>query len=552
MSSTSSATTDPRVHRTASPAGRVLGVLIAAVCLLPGAAWALEASGRVFLDRDNDGRRDAGEPGVAGVKLSNGRDIVVSDADGRYRLPLRDGDTVFAIKPPTHRFPTRGNGLPAFWRHHMPAGSGTLKYGGIARSRAKRFDVPLLPSDRSGDAPLDVLVFADPQPKTAEQASFYEQDIITSVLADSADATRIADLGLTLGDIVDDDLSLYPQMNRATARLDVPWLHVPGNHDIDFDVDTDAASTQTFRNVFGPETYAWEEPGTAFIVLDDVIYRPGQKPAYIGGFRDDQFTFLERYLATLPDTHRVVIAIHIPLFDAPGAGETFRAADRTRLFGLLARFREPLVLSAHSHTQQHVFHDAAAGWTGAKPLHEYNVGAACGGYWSGVPDARGIPDARMADGTPNGYARAAFDADGYAYRWFATGMPAEQAQMQLSGPRVLRRGAYPAFGVFANVYMGMADTRVEYRIDEGEWLPMKRVVAPDPALLALNARDDATETLLSFDRAVTAEPVEHLWRGTLPTHLDAGEHAIEVRAFDRWTGEHRASTRYRLADYPDH
>lgn len=540
------------MSRVASLPARVLAFLILAGCLLSGAVLAANASGRVFLDRDADGRRDAGEPGVAGVKLSNGRDIVVSAADGRYTLPIRDGDTVFAIKPPDYRFPMRASGLPAFWRHHVPSGSPKLKYGGIDRSRATRFDVPLLPAERAADAPLDVLVMADPQPKTAQQANFYEQDIITSVLADSAEAPRVADLGLTLGDIVDDDLSLYPQMNRATARLRVPWLHVPGNHDIDFDVATDAESTQTFRNVFGPETYAWEEPGTAFVVLDDVVYRPGQKPAYIGGLRDDQFAFLERYLATLPDTHRVVIAIHIPLFDAPGAGETFRAADRTRLFGLLARFREPLVLSAHSHTQQHVFHDAAGGWTGAKPLHEYNVGAACGGYWSGVPDARGIPDTRMADGTPNGYARAVFDADGYAYRWFVTGMPAEQAQMQLSGPRVLRRGAYPAFGVFANVYMGLADSRVEYRIDEGDWLPMKRVAGLDPTLLALNTRDDSAETLLSYDRAVSADVSEHLWRGTLPTHLAVGEHRIEVRAFDRWSGEQRASSRYRLADYPDH
>ena len=33
-------------------------------------------------------------------------------------------------------------------------------------------------------------------------------------------------------------------------------------------------------------------PGHAFIALDDVIYRPGQRPAYIGGLRDDQFAFL--------------------------------------------------------------------------------------------------------------------------------------------------------------------------------------------------------------------------------------------------------------------
>jgi hypothetical protein len=32
----------------------------------------------------------------------------------------------------------------------------------------------------------------------------------------------------------------------------------------------------------------------------------------------------------------------------------------------------------------------------------------------------------------------------------------------------------------------------------------------------------------------------------LPTDLDPGVHDVEVRAFDRWQGEQRAMTRYRL------
>ncbi|PPT45732.1 hypothetical protein XarbCFBP8150_21865, partial [Xanthomonas arboricola] len=38
-------------------------------------------------------------------------------------------------------------------------------------------------------------------------------------------------------------------------------------------------------------------------------------------------------------------------------------------------FPHVLVLSAHSHTQRQVDHGADEGWQGARPLHEYNVGA---------------------------------------------------------------------------------------------------------------------------------------------------------------------------------
>src|SRR3546814_3204879 len=109
--------------------------------------------------------------------------------------------------------------------------------------------------------------------------------------------------------------------------------------------------------------------------------------------------------------------MHIPLFE-PAGRDTFRDADRERLFALLRDFPHVLVLSAHSHTQQHWFHDTATGWHGAQPLHEYNVGAACGAFWSGVKDADGIPDATMADGTPNGHATLKVSRGGrYALAW---------------------------------------------------------------------------------------------------------------------------------------
>ena len=156
-----------------------------------------------------------------------------------------------------------------------------------------------------------------------------------------------------------------------------------------------------------------------------------------------------------------------------------------------------------------------------------------------MKDAAGIPDATMADGTPNGYAVLDVMAGGtYALAWH-NARDAADTSIGLHAPRVLRRGAYPGWGVFANVYMGMDDTRVEYRIDDGGWLPMQKVLQPDPALLAENMRDDAAEALRGFDRSPEAEVSQHLWRGALPTTLDAGEHRIEVRAFDRWRGEVR-------------
>jgi len=507
-------------------------------------AAADELRGTVFVDSNGDGERDAGESVRAGVSVSNGREIALTDADGRYTLSLRDGDTVFVIKPAGADLPRRADGMPAFWKHHFPNGSPRLRYGGIAATRIDDGDFALRPAIRESTEQLDVLVFGDPQPKRMADVDFYARDIVEPLTK-----APQAQLGLSLGDIVEDDLSLYSAMNRATARLGRPWLHLPGNHDLDFDASRDEDSLLSYRAVFGPDTYVWEERHAAFILLDDVIYQPGVTPDYIGGLREDQFAFLKAYLATAPVERRLVIAAHIPFHDAKPGHESFRRADRERLFALLARFPKVLLLTSHAHTQRHYFHQAEDGWHGAQPLHEYVVGAACGGFWSGLVDVDGIPDARMADGTPNGYARLRVSGNDYRLRWHVARDLAD-TRIALHAPRVLRRGAYPAFAVSANVYMGMDDTRVEYRIDAGAWRAMTRAAHPDPALLAINVVDDRADTLRAYDRAVEATPSTHLWRGALPTDLAIGEHHVEVRAFDRWDGELRAGLSYRLEDFP--
>ena len=62
-------------------------------------AQGAQVSGLVFEDRDGSGVASAANPGLAGVLVSNGRDIAVTGADGRYTLPLPDEATIFVVKP---------------------------------------------------------------------------------------------------------------------------------------------------------------------------------------------------------------------------------------------------------------------------------------------------------------------------------------------------------------------------------------------------------------------------------------------------------------------
>ena len=75
-----------------------LAVFTVALVFTAGAARA-DLEGRVFLDANGNGVEDPGELPLSGVAVTNGRDVVVSKADGRYRLPERAAGFTAITRP---------------------------------------------------------------------------------------------------------------------------------------------------------------------------------------------------------------------------------------------------------------------------------------------------------------------------------------------------------------------------------------------------------------------------------------------------------------------
>ncbi len=90
------------------------------------------AHGVVFDDRNGDGQRQANEPGVAGVKVSNGLEVVQTARDGSYALPVHDDMSVMVIQPQGWSVPTNEHGVARFFYTHKPEGSASaLRFGGL-------------------------------------------------------------------------------------------------------------------------------------------------------------------------------------------------------------------------------------------------------------------------------------------------------------------------------------------------------------------------------------------------------------------------------------
>ena len=71
----------------------------------------------------------------------------------------------------------------------------------------------------AGGDEMRVLVFGDPQVKSTQDVDYYRRDFIEPLRGRHG-----AQLGISLGDIVDDAPAMYPAIKAETARLGIPWL----------------------------------------------------------------------------------------------------------------------------------------------------------------------------------------------------------------------------------------------------------------------------------------------------------------------------------------
>lgn len=514
--------------------------------LVSTAVVAQDIKGVVYHDLNGDGKRNRKEPGLGDVAVSNGLEVVKTDAKGQYSLPKRDSQVIFVIKPSGYQSPLNRDNLPINYYIHKPKGSpADFKYSGSGPTGKlpASLDFPLLKKQEGEE--FRVMVFGDPQPYTQQEVDFFEKDIVDEV----AGISNVA-FGLSLGDLVGNDLSLFSPYIKAVKKVGLPWYNLLGNHDMNFDVKVDSLSDETYEAHFGPANYALNYGKVHFIVLDDVLYPdPRDDKGYWGGFREDQLKFIENDLKHVSKDHLIVLAFHIPLMNdgIDQAGSYFRLADRNRLFSLLKDYPYTLSLSAHTHLQRQNFYSKADGWQQSKPHHEYNAGTTSGDWYSGQLKANGTPISTMRDGTPKGYAFLHLKGNQYSIAYKVAGKPASY-QMEVFVPKVVEKRKSTSAGIFANFFMGTKGDKVVYAVDGKKWMPMEYMEAMDPKFLSTLMQFDQTEKLLNGRRPSNAEASTHLWRGKLPSNLPVGRHEIEIRATDRYGKTYSEKVQYLIAE----
>lgn len=497
--------------------------------------------GYVFEDLNKNGKKDKGEKALVGVAVSNGVEVVQTDQKGQYVLPLTGDNQIFVIKPSQYAVALDAYNLPQSYVTHKPNGSpkGT-QYEGVAPTGQlpKEVNFGLIPQRESDD--FKAFVFGDPQPYSLEELDYFKKAVVDEVKNDKAGIA----FGISLGDLVGDKLDLHTPYKKVMQEIGLPWYNVMGNHDMNYEAKEDIYSDETFEKNFGPANYAFNYGKAHFIVLDDILYpHPVTGKGYLGGLRQDQLDFVKNNLKFVSKDKLVVVSFHIPLFI--GGENHFDKVSRQQLLDLLKDHENVLLLSAHTHYQMHQFYTKEQGWSGEKPLHEYNVGTTSGDWYSGEFNEIGVPASTMRDGTPRGYATLVVKGNQYELDYKVSGK-AEDYKMELFMPKVIGDKRANNYSVYANVFMGTERDVVEYRIDGGEWKKMKKVEDIDPAFYAAVQKFDLTDTLLTGRKPSHPMKSSHLWNAKLPFNIGLGEHSVEVRVQDMFGREHLQKQVYRI------
>jgi len=449
------------------------------------------------------GRVLGGGAPLSGVAVTDGRTVVATDDEGRFSFTATaEQPFVYLSVPAGYRIPTSDVGTARPYVSLDPSGS----------AFTTQFELEPL---ETSDERHAFLAVTDPQTETADEMRQFQQEIVPALRGAASDLGEQPLFGVGCGDLMFDDLELFPDYERAVQQTGLPFWQVVGNHDLDFDASTDPGSTATFRRYFGPTYYSFDRGAVHYVVLDDVFW-PGSDgygygtDDYIGYLDHVQLEWLRQDLDLVEAGRPVIVFTHIPPFSTrfERQGESApskrgQIINREALYDLLDPF-EAQILSGHVHENEHRF---------AGGRHEHVIGTSCGAWWSGPI---------CYDGTPKGFAVYEVDGESVSWRYQSAGRPADH-QM-----RLYPRGADPSAPdeVVANVWDADPDWTVVWYENGERKGRMARRLGTDPLSERLHRGADQP------DKRSWVEPVPTAHLYYAPVSADAS--TVRVVATDRF------------------
>ena len=337
---------------------------------------------------------------LAGVEVSDGVSVVLTDQNGAYEMPLRDNaEFVFVTVPSGYDIPLDDTGSPLIYRR-------------VNDSDTYDFTLHRQEDGGRADSSHVLLVFGDPQVLNGYDDHRFRAETVEDVLRFKETypaGTKF--YGLCVGDIVWDWYDAHTLQKKYFEEMGFPSFMTIGNHDHncqaagqESEAQQDSIADDKFTKVFGPTYYSFNIGAIHYVVLDNVLYtgHNGSKD-YNCGLTAEQQSWLQQDLALVPNGTPVVVSFHIPSRSMTGVLTNLKSWMNK---GAVIQH----LLSGHTHTNIVSEHSAR--------LIEHTIAAAEGAFWCSH---------WCSDGSPNGYqVYEANGAKGFT-NWFykGTGYPKE-------------------------------------------------------------------------------------------------------------------------------
>lgn len=326
--------------------------------------------------------------GVPDVLVSDGVEIVKTDAEGNYRFQSdKKWRYVFVINPAGYDFPL--NGI-------LPANYKLLSQNAETEEQV---DFELVKTSQDN---YTLLIVGDMHlanrtksylPKDQEQFVKVAEDINASIAAASGKVYV-----LTLGDMTWDEFWVknnygfteYLQTMNSYFT-DVPFFHTMGNHDNEMEVGGDWEKSLKYTQNLAPNYYSFNIGGVHFMSLDNIDCTgvSAGSTGYKEDFTTEQFEWIKKDLSYVDRSTPVFVYSHAPLTYPSNNSMDADASEFVALFdGFNVKY-----FSGHTHNMFHQKYTST--------FEEYNSGSLCGSWWW---SQKFTPDVHLSqDGAPGGY-----------------------------------------------------------------------------------------------------------------------------------------------------
>lgn len=432
--------------------------LLAIAAMLSAAAYdTISITGKVT---------SAGKP-LAGVPVTDGEQIVVTDVKGRYRMTSSPYvKYVYVTLPSGYEVPVRA-GVPVIYGDVSPDGKGRFNY-----------DFDLLPSDVDMDRHI-LFVMADPQVYFDSNMAEVEKAALEMKRTMTETYPGQSAVGLVVGDIVGNISQgdhYFPWMIDEIEKCEFPYFYVCGNHDIEMDVPTNDEARKNFNSYFGPTYYSFNRGKIHYVVLDDVFWMG----RYYAGYLDKkQLDWLKQDLALVAPGSTVIVAMHIPCYSRQARHQQWGKEDHKKVLGnrqTLFKMLQPYnahIMSGHEHyNENYILSDS---------LYEHCHAPLSTLFWC-APWAM--------DGTPGGY--AVYEIDGNNINWYYKSVGRDKDYQFELYPRGRSREHPEA--VVANVWNVDSSWKIEWFENDRPMGEMIRYTGYDPNIyqdVTLHGKDYA-------------------------------------------------------------